>query len=195
MTPLTLLRELRYAGVGEVAVVQTGPASLLPALAARLREVFPGCGLHVLLREADATARAQLDGAFVDVVCSGERAGLLRRLRGKRFDVVVVQLVGEPAGELATLPLLLRGRSLVVFNRNLDHFPVNLYRLTTLARHFGAQGDGPGGPLRAAYWLARGAAKRAVVEPVLLAYLLADAARIHLRGYLRRVRRGQRMLP
>jgi hypothetical protein len=187
VSPIGFLRRLRYEGVKDVALVQTGSADLVARVAGRIRRIFPGCVVHVVLRSDAGVDREALAGAFVEVARPGERRELLGRLRRKTFDVVVVELTEEPLGELASVALCLRGRSLVAFNQNLDHFPLNVYRLTTIAQHFGTAGSGGAQGLLS--FVLRSLARLAA--GVLAAgYLVGVAAWIHLRGAVRRRRRS-----
>ncbi|HZR80201.1 MAG TPA: hypothetical protein VFD92_03810 [Candidatus Binatia bacterium] len=185
MSPLGLLRQIRYDGVKDVALVQTGPADHLARVAAELARVFPGCALHVVVRERDGADRSALGSAFFEIARPGDRAGLAARLRRKRFDIVAIQLADEPLGELAPLALRLRGRSLVAFNRNLDHFPISLQRMTAIAQHLGARGSGM---LSATVGLAARLALRVFGWLLGAAWLILVAGWIHARGLARRLR-------
>jgi hypothetical protein len=183
MSPLGFVRQVRYAGVKDVALVQTGAADLVAPIAERLRGVFPGCSVHVVLRADAAVDRGALGAAFVEVAPRVGRRDLVRRLRQKRFDVVAIQLTGEPLGELAAVALALRTRSLVAFNQNLDHFPINVHRLSTIARHFGASASGGVSSLVS---FAIGSVARAGVGLLACAYVVLAAGWLHLRGFARR---------
>jgi hypothetical protein len=188
MNALSFLRQLDYPGTKSVLVVQTAPAVALPPLVARLREVFPGCAIDVVVREADASLRRALDGAQVDVLRSEERFAWLARLRRRRYDVVAVALHPEGPGELRALPYLVRARTIVAFNENLDHFPLNVHRVDAIAQHFGllSGGGGIGGSL---FWIVRSALGRLVAAPLRLAFLLVSVGWLHVRGSARRWRR------
>src|SRR5262245_52000475 len=121
-SPLTFLRPLRYDLVRDVLLVQTDSGALLPGVVTRLREIFPGCSLRVVVREADGDLAGSLDAEHVEVARWEERFDLLSRLRQRRFDAVVMQL-GTGSGarsELRLLPVLLRARYLIAFNDTLD---------------------------------------------------------------------------
>jgi len=113
----------------------------------------------------------------------GDRGELVRRLRTKAFDVVAIQLGDEPMGELAPVAFRLRARSLIAFNQNLDHFPINVHRLTTIAQHFG--GSASGGAVALASFGLRSAARFALAIAS-AAYLIVNAGALHLRGFARR---------
>src|SRR5262245_45066449 len=59
-SPLSFLRPLRYDRVRDVLLVQTDPGAQLPAIVARLRELFPGAAIHALVREADGALHETL---------------------------------------------------------------------------------------------------------------------------------------
>lgn len=187
MSPLSFFRQVAYDRTREVAVIQTGPGALLPEIVERLRASFPGCRVHVVVREGDGPPREALGGAEIEVARIGARRALVGRLRRRPYDVVALQLAGEPLGDLGLVPFVLRGRSLLAFNRNLDHFPLNAHHLTTLAQHFGAGGLSLP---RAALWLVRQLCVRLVVAPLVTAALIADAGWLRLRGWARRRRRA-----
>jgi len=183
MSPLGFVRRVHYQGVKDVALVQTGSAELVQRVILRLRDVFPGCTVHAILRADAAVDRDALGNAFVEVARPGGRRELVQRLRQKAFDVVVIQLGSEPLGELAPVALRLRGRSLIAFNQNLDHFPINVHRLTTIAQHFG--GSGSSG-IAALSSLALRSAVRVAGALLAAAYLVVVAGMLYLRGFARR---------
>lgn len=190
-SPLTLLRPLRYDRVHEVLVVQTEKGARLAAIVARVREIFPGCAIHVLVREADAGLAGTLEVEQFEVARWEERFELLSRLRRRRFDAIVLQLGAGGGSELRLLPFLLRTRYLVAFNDGLDYFPLNVFRLTALAHHF-ALVQGEAGVLRALLSLVRGALVAALSGLLSLVVLLASVGRLHVRGWWRRRRRARR---
>jgi hypothetical protein len=190
-TPLGFLRPLRYDRVRTVLVVQTGDAALLAGVVARVQELFPGCSVDVLVREADAAAGRALDVAHCEVARWEERFDLLARLRRKRFDATVLQLGGEATTELRLLPFLVRTRYLIAFNDRLDYFPLNVFRLTALAHHF-ALTSGEGGFASALLWFVRRTLVAAVAGVVGSVWLLVSVGWIHARGALRRRRRARR---
>jgi len=178
VTPFAFLRQVDWAGVRDVAIVQTGSAHRLPAVLERVRAEFPAASLLVVVAE-DATSVLLSDGIAVEVARPGHRLDLLRRLRERRFDLVVVQLEDRPLGELARLAFLLRARSMLAFNQNLDHFPVNVQRAATISQHFG--GDGRGGSALVLFGL-RKAVSAAVVGPATTAWLAVKEAWRRIRG-------------
>lgn len=186
---LTFLRPLRYDRVRDVLVVQTGDVALLEGLTEEVRRIFPGCSVKLLVREADATAASALAVDELEVARWEERYELLSRLRRWRFDVVALQLAGGATTELRLLPFLLRTKHLIAFNDALDYFPLNVFRLTDVARHFGAGGDG--GLVRSSFWLVRRTLVSAVRNVVGFVYLLVAVGWLHVRGWLRRRRRAR----
>lgn len=190
-SPLTLLRPLRYDRVRTVLLVQTGAGTYLPGIVERLRQIFPGASLRVLVREADATFAGTLEAEQVEVARWEERFDLLSRLRRHRFDAVVLQLGGDPGlrSELRLLPFLLRAKYLIAFNDTLDYFPINFFRLTSLAHHFALVPGGAGG-LRSAYWMARRALVASVLGVAGFVHLVSSVGWLHARGWWRRRRRA-----
>lgn len=178
MTPAALFRRLRYDRCAEIAILQTGPAPVVPALVERVRAAFPGAHLTVVVRDDSLAGPGVLPGVRVEAVREGGGWDATRRLRRTRFDVVVVHLGGQAATDLGRMAPLLRARLLVAFNRNLDHFPVSVFRLGAIAAHVGA--DGGGAALAA--WAVRRAIANLVVAPLGALALLARIARRRLRG-------------
>jgi hypothetical protein len=188
--PLTFIRPLRYDRVKTVLVVQTGPATLLPGIVECLRGLFPGCSIDVLLREADKDVSATLGAEQTEVARWEERFELVSRLRRRRFDAIVLQVGGDVTNELRALPFILRGRALIAFNDRLDYFPLNVFRLSAVAQHFGVAGGESGGS--GVLWLVRRVVSALVVPPATLVVLVLSAGWIHVRGWVRRARRRSR---
>jgi hypothetical protein len=188
-SPLSFLRPLRYDRVRDVLLVQTDAGARLPGIVVKLREIFPGCAIHALVREADGDLRTTLEVESFEVARWEERFELLSRLRRRRFDAVVLQLGSGGSSELRMLPYLVRARYLIAFNDTLDYFPINVFRLTSLAHHFSLT-RGEAGILRSLYWLVRGALASCVLSVAGLVVLLASVARLHVRGWWRRRRRA-----
>jgi hypothetical protein len=172
-----------------VLLVQTAPAEVLPPLAARLREVFPGCAIDAVVREADAVLRRTLDGAQVEVLRSEDRFSWVARLRRRRYDVVAIALHPEGPGELRALPYLVRARTIVAFNENLDHFPLNVHRADAIAQHFGMLSGGGASIGRSLVWAVRSALGRLIAAPLRVAFLLGSVGWLYVRGSARRLRR------
>ena len=172
-SPLFFFRPFRYDRVARVAVVETGPTHLFSGVVDELRRLFPDAALEALVREEDAALVEALDADRVQVVRFEERAELTKKLQAEPFDLIVMQLSQQGASGLRALPFALRGRSVMAFNDSLDHFPVNVWRLGDLARHFGLAGQGAG----------------VLVAPLLALFLVFTAAWIHLRGRARRLAR------
>lgn len=175
-SPVFFFRPFRYDRVSRVAVVETGPTHLFSGVVDELRRLFPDATVEALVREEDAALADALDADRVQVVRFEERAALTKKLQAEPFDLIVMQLSQEGALGLRTLPFALRGRSVMAFNDSLDHFPVNVWRLGDLARHFGLAGQGAG----------------ILVAPLLAVFLVFAAAWIHLRGGARRIARAFR---
>jgi len=176
--PLTFLRPLRYHAVRTVLLVQSGPVAVAHQAAARVRALFPGCVLEGLIREADREEASGFD--HVTVVRWEERLAIVRRLRARRYDVVVVLLSSRGSDYLRLLPFLLRTRAILAFNDRLDYFPLHATRLGTLAHHLSG---------RATFWaLLPWAAGRFVVFPLVTLVLVASVARLYARAAWRRAR-------
>ena len=167
---LSLIRPFRYDGIQSVAFVETGPGDQVPEILAHLRGLFASARIEVLLREEDEDRAAGLDADLVRVVRFEERAALVSELKQQHFDIVVMQLGRGGAQGLRSLPFVLRGKSILVFNESLDYFPLNLFRIGDVARHFGLVSEGLG----------------LLTAPVVIGYLLVATWRIRLRGWWRR---------
>jgi hypothetical protein len=187
--PLTLLRPLRYDRARDVLIVQTETGAQLARIVERVREIFPGCRIHLLVREAESGLAGTIDVEQFDVARWEERFDLLSRLRRRRYDVTVLQLGAGGGSELRLLPFLVRTRSLVAFNGSLDYFPLNVFRLTALAHHF-ALVQGETGVLRALVSLVRGVVLAALSMLASVVVLLCSVGWLHARGWWRRRRRG-----
>lgn len=190
-SPLTLLRPLRYDRVREVLIIQTETGAQLGEIVSRVRGIFPGCRIHLLVREADSALAGTIAVEHFEVARWEERFDLLSRLRRRRYDVTVLQLGSGGSSELRLLPFLMRTRYLVAFNGSLDYFPLNVFRLTALAHHFSLV-QGESGPLRAIVSLLRGALLAALSALASVVVLLVAVGRLELRGWWRRSRRAAR---
>lgn len=190
LSPLTLLRPLRYDRVRDVLIVQTDNAAPLAGIVERVRAIFPGCTIHLLVREAQSDLAGTIDVEEFQVARWEERYDLLSRLRRRKFDAIVMQLGSGGPSELRLLPFLLRGKYLIAFNDGLDYFPLNVFRLTALAHHF-ALVQGETGALRAVLALVKGVVVLTVANVVGLIWLLTSVGWLHLRGWWRRRRRAE----
>ena len=188
-SPLMLLRPLRYDRVRDVLIIQTETGAQLGEIVARVRETFPGCQIHLLVREAESRLAGSLEVEQFDVARWEERFDLLSRLRRRRYDVTVLQLGAGGPSELRLLPFLMRTESLVAFNGNLDYFPLNVFRLTTLAHHFALAQDETG-PLRALGSIVRRLLLNTVSAMASAIVLPIAIGRLELRGWWRRHRRS-----
>jgi hypothetical protein len=175
---LTFLRPLRYDTVRTVLVVQSGPVDLAIRVSARVRALFPGCRVAGLVREYDHAAVGPTDFDDVTIIRWEDRLEVVRKLRARHWDAVVVLHSVRESQYLRLLPYLLRTRAVLLFNDHLDYFPVSLLRMRDLAHHLSGRG-GMGSLLR---WLAT----RAVLVPVAVVVLLGSTARIYVRAAVRR---------
>jgi hypothetical protein len=188
-SPLTLLRPLRYDRVREVLVIQTETGAQLGEIVTRVRDIFPACRIHLLVREAESGLADTIDVEQFEVARWEERFDLLSRLRRRRYDVTVLQLGSGGGSELRLLPFLMRTKYLVAFNASLDYFPLNVFRLTALAHHF-ALVQGESGALRAVLSLVRGAALGALSAAASVVVLSLSVGWLELRGWWRRRHRA-----
>ena len=178
--PLTFVRPFRHHTIRSVLLVQSAPMELTVRVAARLRELFTGCTIHAVVRE-DARG-ATMDGEFASVLVVRweDRLQVLRQLRQRRWDAVVVPTSSRGSDFLRVLPVLLRTRAILVFNDHLDYFPLHAKRLASFAQHL--HGDASvGGLVR---WIFG----RMILAVVTTAVLLGSVARIEARAAWRRVR-------
>ena len=172
---LSYVRPFRYDRVSRVVLVETGPTHLVAGVLSELRRLFPAAHRTVLLREEDAGLTERLHADEVHVVRFEERGELVRKLRERPFDLVVMQLSRGGSLGLRSLPFTLPGNAVMAFNDSLDHFPLNVFRVRDLASHFGLASQGVG----------------VLLAPVLWVYLLGSTGWIRVRGRWRRLRRPQ----
>src|SRR6185369_6158829 len=140
-SPLTFLLPLRYDAVRSVLLVQSGPARLAEHVAGKLRTIYPNAEIHGVYREDDRDAAAAAGITDVTVVRWEDRVDVVRKLRRRRYDVVVALVSTRGSRQLRLLPFLLRTRAILVFNDNLDYFPVHATRVTTVAQHLTGSGS------------------------------------------------------
>lgn len=177
---LTFLRPFRPHTIRSILLLGSGPVDLTKRVGGRLRVVFPGCTIDAVVREDDGAAVGGADFRHVTVVRWEDRRDVVRRLRRQRYDAVVVPTSYRGSDYLRALSLLLRTRAILVFNDNLDYFPLHATRLGSLAHHVSGQ------PSTRA--LLRWLATRLVVVPVATCVLVASALRLELRAARRRLR-------
>ena len=182
--PLTFLRPLRYDTVGTVLLVQSAPIELTLRVASRLRTLFPQCTIDVVVREDDRDAVPRADFERIVVVRWEDRRDVVRELRRQSYDVVAVPSSRRGSDYLRVLPLLLRTRRILVFNDNLDYFPLHASRLGSLAHH--VSGQASTGALVG--WVLA----RLVLAPLATVVLVAAALRLEIRGAARRVGMARR---
>jgi hypothetical protein len=178
--PLTFLRPLRHETIHSILLVQSGPIDLALQVARRLQTTFPGCEVEAVVREDDRDAAAAGGFARLLVVRWEDRLEVIRRLRRRRYDTVVVLMSHRGSDYLRVLPYLLRTRSVLVFNDHLDCFPLHVTRVATLALHVSGR-ESVGG-------LARWALGGVVLGMLALGVLVGSMARIHVRAAWRRAR-------
>ncbi len=176
--PLTFLLPLRYDTVRTVLLVQSGPPQLAAQVAGKLRTVFPDCEVHGVVREDDREIAGPAGFAETTVVRWEDRVDVVRRLRRRRYDAVVALLSSRGSQQLRLLPYLLRTRTILAFNDNLDYFPLHATRLASLAHHMSGRSSILG--------LLRWTIGRAAVVPFATLFLVASVGRIYLRSRWRR---------
>jgi hypothetical protein len=177
---LTFLRPLRHERVRSVLLLESAPIDLTLRVAARLRAIFPSCAIELVVREDDRDAVSGADFAAIMVVRWEDRLEVVRKLRRHRYDAVVVPTSHRGSDYLRALPLLLRTRAILVFNDNLDHFPLHAARLGAFAHHVSGQ-PSAGALLR---WIAA----RIVLVPLTTLLLVASVTRLEMRAAWRRMR-------
>ena len=178
--PLTFVRPFRPDQIRSILLVQSGPVGLMLRVGERLRSMAPGCEITAVVREDHR--EAVLAGGFdhVIVVRWEDRLDVIRTLRERRFDTVAVLMSHHGSDYLRVLPYLLRTRSVLAFNDNLDSFPVHVARAGTLVLHVSGQ--------RSAAGLVRWAAGRTALAVVATAVLVVAVLRIEIRAAWRRAR-------
>ena len=175
---LTLLRPFRHEAVHSVLLLESAPIELTLRVAERLRALFPAT-VDLVVREDDREALGGQVFQRVMVVRWEDRLDVVRQLRQRRYDAVVVPTSYRGSDYLRVLPALLRTRWILVFNDHLDYFPLHATRLRALAQHLSGHDS-----VRA---LVRWAAARAVTLPIVIALLLGSVARLELRALRRRL--------
>jgi len=176
--PLTFLRPFRHDAVRAALVVESAPIDVTLRVAGCLRTLFPESTIDAVVREDDRDAAAGAGFARVDVVRWEDRREVVRALRRRSYDVVAVSTSRRGSDYLRVLPLLLRTRCILVFNDNLDYFPLHASRLGALAYHLSVQASG--GALVA--WVIA----RLVLAPLATVVLIASVLRLELRAARRR---------
>ncbi len=176
--PLTVLLPFRFHKTRSVLVVQVGDVEQAIAVADRLRVLIPECEVEGLVRDADVAAVGPKVFDRVTTVRWEDRFDVVRRLRARRYDAIAVLMSGEGSRAYRILPYLLRTRAILLFNDHLDYFPLNVWRLSTLAQHVSGRAS-VGALLR---WTVQ----RAIVLPLATLVLLASTARIYARAAMRR---------
>jgi NADPH:quinone reductase-like Zn-dependent oxidoreductase len=178
--PLTFVRPFRPHQIRSILLVQSGPMALMLRVGERLRSIAPGCEITAVVREDHREAARTGGFDHVIVVRWEDRLEVVRTLRGRRFDTVAVLMSHHGSDYLRVLPYLLRTRSILAFNDNLDSFPVHVARAGTLVLHVSGQ--------RSAGGLVRWAVSRTVLAIVATAVLVAAVLRIEIRAAWRRAR-------
>lgn len=181
-SPLTFLLPFRFDKTRSILVVQVGEIEQAIAVADRLRLLIPDCEVEGLVRDGDAAAIGPKAFDRVTTVRWEDRFDVVRRLRARSYDAVAVLMSGEGGRAYRILPYLLRTRAILFFNDHLDYFPLNVWRVSTLAQHVSGRASVGA--------LVRWGVQRAVVLPLATVFLLASTARIYLRAARRRQSRG-----
>lgn len=172
--PLTFLRPFRHETVHSLLLLQSASIELTMRVGERLHRLFPDCPIDVVVREDDRAAVVDHGFARVTVVRWEDRYAVVRQLRRQRYDAVVVPTSYRGSDYLRVLPLLLKTRSVLIFNDNLDYFPLHASRLAALAHHVSGQPNA-GALLR---WIAG----RLLLVPLVTLILVASTLRLELRA-------------
>ena len=177
--PLTFVRPFRHQSIRTILLVQSAPIDLALRVVPRLRTAFPNCEVDAVIREDDHEAAAAAEFARLFVVRWEDRFDVVRRLRRRRYDAIVVPTGRTGSDYLRVLPFFLRTRAILVFNEGLDWFPLHATRMGSLAHHVS------GRPSTSAFlrWLAT----RAVLVSLSTAVLVAGTVRLEMRAWRRRV--------
>jgi len=177
--PLTFLRPFRHGAVRSILLLESAPIDLTLRVAERLQEIFPESIIELVVREDDRDAVAPNTFTKVHVVRWEDRVEVVRRLRRRPYDAVVVPTSDRGSEYLRTLAMLLRARAILVFNERMDWFPLHAIRLGTLAYHLTGQ-RGTGALLR---WIMA----RTIFAPPAIAILVATTLRLEMRAWWRRM--------
>ncbi len=178
--PLTFLRPFHLAQARSILLVQSGPIDLALQVADRVRAMLPECDLDAVVREDDRDVAASAGFTRVVPVRWEDRVDVVRALRRRRYDTVIVLLSHRGSDYLRILPYLLRTRSIWAFNDNLDSFALHVTRVATLGLHVSGRNT--------VWGLARWLAARAVFGTLAFAILVTSVVRIELRALRRRAR-------
>jgi len=176
----TFVRPFRPDQIRSVLLVQSGPIDLMLRVGERLRTTAPGCEIVAVVREDHREAAAAGGFDQLIVVRWEDRLEVVRTLRRRRFDAIVVLLSHRGSDYLRVLPMLLRTRRILVFNENLDYFPLHATRLRDLAYHISGQASPAG--------LVAWALARLFLAPLATCALIASTLRLELRAVARRIR-------
>jgi hypothetical protein len=183
---ITFIRPFRPNLVNNILVVQSGPLELTLEVVDRLRTIFSKSTIEGVVCEEDRELLTDNKFDSLTIVRWEERFSALRRLRRKRYDVIVVLYSHLGSYNLRLLPYLLRTRSILIFNENMDYFPLNIWRLSALSQHI----SGSRGPISLLFWVFF----RIVLVPLAAVLLLGSIVYLYLRGGLRRFIRFLRHL-
>ena len=178
--PLALLRSVDYVNVRRILVMQTGTIDVALGVATKLRAEFPTARIDGVVRDDDA---AQVGPGVFDamtVVRWEDRLSILRSLRAERYDAIAVVLSTKGSRAFRVLPYLLRTGNFLLFNEQLDYFPLKWTRLPSLAQHVSGQASTGA--------LVRWGIERVVVTPLAALFLIGSTARIQVKALLRRGR-------
>ncbi len=180
--PLLLFRRFPYHAIRHALVVQTGPIERTVAVGRAVRKHFPEARVDAVVRDDDAAVLDPTDFEHVTAVRWEDRIAVLRALRAQRYDAVALLLGGKGSRAFRVLPYLLRTKNVILFNENLDYFPLKWTRIRSLAHHLsGHESIGS---------LVRWGFGRVVLVPLAAVVLMASTLRIQLRALRRRRSRG-----
>lgn len=178
---LTFIRPFRYDFVSNILVVQSGPVDLTLNVVDHLRTLFVKSTIEGVVCEENRELLTGNEFDRLTIIRWEERFEALRHLRRNRYDVVAVLYGHLGSYNLKLLPYLLRTRSILVFNENIDYFPLNIWRLSALSQHV----SGSTSAISLLFWVFW----RVVLTPLAAMFLLGSVVRLYSHAALRRFTR------
>jgi hypothetical protein len=176
---LTFLRPFRYDGVSKILVVQSGPLKLVLDSVEVLRSLFAKSTIEGVICEENHGFLTGKEFDQCTIVRWEERFEALKRLRQNHYDVVVVLYSQLGSFNLKLLPYLLRTKSILVFNQNIDYFPLNIWHLSALSQQISGSKSATG----LLFW----ALWRVILTPMAAVFLIGSVARLYSRATFKRL--------
>lgn len=175
----TFMRPFRYHSVRNILVVQSGSVELTMKMVEYLRTLFAESTIKGVVCEEDAALLADQKFDRLIIVRWEDRFNVLKRLRAKRYDVVAALYCSVGSHNLKLLPLLLRTRYILMFNENIDYFPLTIWHFSKLTWYASGSSNIKG--------LLLWALARFVLTPLAAVFLLGSVIFLYARGVLRRL--------